>query len=263
MMPQVPTMFERYIIIRQFGAEVILTAAGKGFPGLMEAYRALVASDPSRYFGCNQFFNSDNPTVHYATTGPEIWTQTGGDVDYLVHGVGTGGTLAGAGRYLKEMKPSVKLVAIEPTNSRVHMGDPPNPHTILGIGAGVKTHFLGGELAKGGEAFVDMALIDEWAHATSDEAIFWAKKATTEEGIMVGPSAGAALKVACELAARDDAEGKTIVVVMASHGIRYVNHPMWAAVKKEASAALPTPPNLSKELEPVQWKSSDYTPELQ
>ena len=260
LMPQVPPMFERYIIVRQFGAEVMLTAPAKGFGGLLDAYKSLVASDPDKYFGANQFYNGDNPAAHYATTGPEVWAQTDGQVDFLVHGVGTGGTLGGAGKYLKEKKPSVKLVAIEPSNSRVHVGESPNPHTIVGIGAGVKTHFLADD-PSASEAFVNPELIDTWAHASSDESVEWAMKATQQEGMMVGPSAGAALKVGCELATTDEAAGKTIVIMLASHGIRYVNHPMWAAVKKEATAALPTPPNMSKDIEDVQWKSSDYKPE--
>jgi len=259
MMPQTPAMFERYIVARQFGAEVILTAPAKGFAGLIDAFSELVASDPLTYFGANQFYNEDNPATHYATTGPEIWTQTGGEVDYFVHGVGTGGTISGAGKYLKEKKSSVKVVAIEPSNSRVHMGEAPSgPHSIVGIGAGVKTHFLG---ATEDSTFVDPSIVDEWAHASSEEAIAYAAKACQEEGMMVGPSAGAALKVACDLAVKEECAGKTIVVMQASHGIRYVNHPMWAAVKKEATLALPAPPNMDKECETVLWKSSEYTPE--
>merc|ERR1712094_135530 len=137
MMPQVPAMFERYIVARQFGAEVMLTAPAKGFAGLLGAFRELVDSDPDKYFGVNQFYNEANPAMHYATTGPEIWAQTGGEVDYFVHGVGTGGCISGTGKFLKEKKPSVKMVAIEPSNSRVHVGEAPSgPHSIVGIGAG-------------------------------------------------------------------------------------------------------------------------------
>ena len=259
MMPQVPPMFERYIIARQFGAEVLLTAPAKGFGGLLGAFKELCDSDPDKYFGVNQFYNENNPDAHYATTGPEIWEQTKGEIDIFVHGVGTGGTIAGTGKYLKEKKPSVKVVAIEPSNSRVHMGEKPNgPHSIVGIGAGVKTHFLGGESPD--EVYVKPAIVDEWAHCSSEDAVVYAAKACTEEGMMVGPSAGAALKVAFDLAVKDEAKGKTIVVMQPSHGIRYVNHPMWAAVKKEATAALPAPPNMATDVDNVLWKSSDYTP---
>lgn len=257
MMPQVPPMFERYIIARQFGAEVILTAPAKGFNGLLGAFKELIASDPDKYFGANQFFNGDNPAAHYATTGPEIWAQCP-EIDYFIHGVGTGGTIGGAGKYLKEKNPSLKVLAIEPSNSRVHVGETPSgPHSIVGIGAGVKTHFLS---ATTDETFVNPSVVDEWTHCTGDDAIEYAGKACTEEGMMVGPSAGAALKIACDLSVKPEAAGKTIVVVQPSHGIRYVNHPMWAAVKKEATAALPVPPNMAKDCENVLWKSSDYTP---
>merc|ERR1719440_1529426 len=233
MMPQVPAMFEHYIVARQFGAEVMLVAPAKGFAGLIGAFSELVASDPDKYFGANQFYNEANPETHYTSTGPEIWAQTGGEIDYFVHGVGTGGCISGTGKFLKEKKSSVKMVAIEPSNSRVHVGEAPSgPHSIVGIGAGVKTHFLG---ATEEQTFVDPSIVDEWAHASSEEAIEYAAKACQQEGMMVGPSAGAALKVACDLAVREEAAGKTIVVMQASHGIRYVNHPMWAAVKKEAT----------------------------
>jgi len=265
MMPQVPPMMERYMIVRQFGAEVILTAPGKGFPGLMAEYQKILDSDPSVYFGANQFTTDDNPAAHYQTTGPEVWAQTMGEVDIFIHGIGTGGTIAGTAKFLKEKKPSVKTVAIEPSNSRVHIGDKPNPHTILGIGAGVPTNFLGLVKDENGKSVpfsepTSTPFVDEWAHASSDEAVEYALKATTLEGMMIGPSAGAALKVAVDVACRPESEGKTLVVIMASHGIRYAAHPLWSAVKKEAAAALPMPPNLDKGIETIQWKSSDYTP---
>ena len=108
-MPQVPPMMERYMIVRSFGAEVVLTAAAKGIKGAMAAYAEIVSSDPSKYFGANQFKNLDNPEAHYQTTGPEVWAQTSGAVDVFIHGIGTGGTIAGAGKYLKEKKPSVQV----------------------------------------------------------------------------------------------------------------------------------------------------------
>ena len=259
-MPQLPTMFERYIIVRQFGAEVILTAPAYGVRGLLKAYKNLIDSDPSLYYGANQFKNPANPATHYHTTGPEIWSQTSGEVDFVVHGIGTGGTLSGAGKYLKEMKPSIKMVGIEPSNARVHVGAAHGPHTIVGIGAGIPTHFLGLPTDANGEAIAlegetPTSIVDVWAHASSEEALAWATRACKVEGMMVGPSAGAALKVACELACTPEAEGKTIVVMLASHGIRYGMHPMWAAVKEEASAALPAQPNMDKTIEVVQWSS--------
>ena len=261
-MPQVPPMAERYMIARQFGADVILTAPGLGIKGCLKAYNDLIASDPSKYFGANQFQNPANPEVHYKTTGPEVYAQTGGEVDVFIHGIGTGGTISGAGKYLKEQKPGCQVVAIEPSNARVHVGMPPAPHTIVGIGAGIATHFLqmptdesGNPIPLEGEKPIP-GVVDEWAHASQEEAIEYARKACTAEGMMVGPSAGAALKVACDMATRAECAGKTIVVVCASHGIRYAAHPLWADVKKEAEAALPKPPNMDKTIEVVQWDSS-------
>jgi len=253
-MPQVPAMQERVMIIRQFGGDVHLTAAGLGIKGVLKHYEELLAAEPATYFGTAQFTNLDNPAAHVKTTGPEIWEQTNGTVDYFIHGVGTGGCIKGTGEYLKARKPSVKVVAIEPEEARVHIGAPPKPHPIVGIGAGIVTHFFGlGGKALDGPVPIE-GVIDEWACASGDEAVATAKKAAALEGIMCGPSAGAALKVACEVASRPEAKGKTIVVILASHGIRYTAHPLWAAVKKEAVAHLPAPPNTDKDIELVQAK---------
>jgi len=265
-MPQVPPMLERYMIARQFGAEVHLTAAAKGAPGIFQALEELVASDPEKYFPTNQFTNLDNPETHVKSTGPELMSQTNGEIDVFVHGIGTGGCISGVGKYLKEQKPSVKIVAIEPSNSRVHVGEKPNPHTIVGIGAGVITNFLNMPIVEGKATPLEGAIavpgvVDEWAHASGDESTAFATRVCREEGIMIGPSGGAAVKVALEQAKLPENEGKTIVAIIASHGIRYTAHPMWAAIKKEGIAALPAPPNMDKDVETVQWKSEDYKPE--
>jgi cysteine synthase A len=128
-MPQLPSFLERYIICRQFGAEVHLTAPGKGFAGIMEHYKLLLAENPD-YTGADQFGNEANPAIHAATTGPEVWAQSGGNVDYFIHGVGTGGTLAGAGGFLKSKNPDVKVVCIEPSNARVHVGGITHPRAV-------------------------------------------------------------------------------------------------------------------------------------
>ena len=148
----------------------------------------------------------------------------------------------------------------------MHVGAKPAPHTIVGIGAGIPTHFLGlptdadgNTIALESDAPVP-GTVDEWAHASSDECVAFAAKAAKTEGMMVGPSAGAALKVALDVACRDESAGKTIVAICASHGIRYVAHPLWAGVKAEAAAALPVPPNTDPAAETIQWKSTDYTP---
>jgi cysteine synthase len=252
-MPQVPAMLERVMIIRQFGGEVRLTAPGFGIKGSLEHYEAILASDPSKYFGTAQFTNLSNPEAHYLTTGPEIWEQTAGQVDVFIHGIGTGGCISGAGKFLKEKKPSVQVVAIEPEEARVHLGAPMKPHPIVGIGAGLVTHFLGMEgkaldgVGEDGKGTPLPGVIDEWACASGAECVEYAKKAAMQEGIMCGPSAGAALKVALQVASRPESAGKTIVVILASHGIRYTAHPLWAAVKAQAVPALPAPPDMSKE----------------
>lgn len=255
-MPQVPAMQERVMIIRQFGGDVHLTAAGLGIKGVLQHYEAILASEPGKYFGCAQFTNQDNPDAHLKTTGPEIWEATQGGVDYFIHGIGTGGCIKGTGQFLKSMKPSVKVVAIEPEEARVHVGAPPKPHPIVGIGAGIVTNFFGLEgKALDGPQPID-GVIDEWACASGEEAVAFAKKAACMEGIMCGPSAGAALKVACEVASRPESKGKTIVVILASHGIRYTAHPLWSEVKKEAVASLPAPPNTDKDIDLVQVQLS-------
>jgi len=256
-MPQLPSYRERVLICRQFGAEVHLTAPAAGFAGMKKYTEALMEENAGEYWLANQFYNEDNPAVHMDTTGPEIWKQSGGIVDYFVTGVGTGGTAAGAGKFLTEKNPDCKVICVEPTESRVHVGEEHSPHTILGIGAGVPTHFLtqldpGKPYQEGPRGYVS-----QFASCTSHEAILWATKLAKEEGIMVGPSSGATLKVAVDLASREEAAGNTIVVVCASHAIRYTDHPLWAAAKDEVAQALPSPPNLDKHAPLLLWKSSN------
>jgi len=255
-MPQLPPFEERYIICRMFGADVHLTAPAKGFPGLKDYTESLVAKDPSSYFLVNQFYNEANPQIHYETTGPEIWMQSGESVDYFVTGVGTGGTATGVGKYLVEKNPDCKIVCVEPTESRVHLGAAHKPHTILGIGAGVPTHFLTQLAPDKPYEEGPRGHVHEFASATSDESVEWATKLANTEGIMVGPSSGATFKVAMDLAARQESKGKTIVVIAASHAIRYTTHPLWGTIKKEAELALPNPPNMSKESDVLLWDSS-------
>ena len=151
-----------------------------------------------------------------------------------------------------------QVVAVEPSEARVHVGAPPGPHTIVGIGAGFVTSFLSMPEGRAlSEPMPIEGVIDEWAHASADEAIEYAKMACALEGMMVGPSAGAALKVAIEVGSRPENCDKTIVVILASHAIRYTAHPMWAAIKKEASVALPASPNLARDIDLMRWKSED------
>jgi cysteine synthase A len=273
------------VICRMFGADVHLTAPAKGseyceacnpamhipqlthlhicarivvllhtVPGLKEYAEDLIAKNPD-YFLANQFYNEANPRTHYETTGPEIWDQSGGKVDYFVTGVGTGGTATGAGRYLTEKNPNLKVVCVEPTESRVPLGEAHSPHTILGIGAGVPTNFLLGLAPDQPLGPGPRGHISEFGSCLSSEAIEWATKLAQMEGLMVGPSSGATMKVAMDVAKRDEAKGKTIVIIFASHGIRYTAHPLWGPMMEEAGKALPKPPNMDKEADLLLWTS--------
>jgi len=255
-MPQIPTFKERYIICRMFGAEVYLSAPAKGLPGLKDYVEELVKGNDT-YFLTNQFHNEANPAIHYETTGPEIWKQSGERVDYFVTGVGTGGTATGAGKYLTEMNPNCKVVCVEPTESRVHVGEEHSPHGILGIGAGVPTHFLTNLAPEQPLGPGPRGHVSEFASCSTNEAVSWATQLATMEGLMVGPTSGATFKVAMDLAKRPEAKGKTIVVICASHAIRYTDHPLWKPLMEEAEKALPKPPNMSKDADTILWKSSD------
>lgn len=258
-MPQLPSCMERYIICRQFGAEVRLTAPAKGLPGMRAYVEELLAADDN-LFCTSQFNNPANPATHIDTTGPEILEQSGGRVDYFVSGVGTGGTVTGVGTFLKE-KCGTTVIAVEPTESRVNIGQAHSPHTIMGIGAGVVPPFI--EAQAPGEPMSDAArgCIAEFQSASSDECIATALRMAQTEGMMIGPSSGAVMKVALEVAARPEAAGKTIVALLASHGIRYTAHPLWKGVKAEAAVAMPVPPNLDKEAPIELFNSANYTPE--
>ena len=168
------------------------------------------------------------------------------------------------GKFLKKKNANCKVVALEPTESRVHVGAPPKPHGIVGWAPGVHSHFLDGHgLPAAQLSDAPRGIIDEWGHVAAGEAVATALKVTQEEGMMVGPSSGAALKYAFDVASRPEAKGKTIVVVLPSHGIRYVAHPLWASVNAEADKALPAgvPPVTDKEKPIILWDSAkDYTP---
>jgi len=254
-MPQMPSFEERYIICRMFGADVHLTAPAKGMPGLRDYTEDLVAKNKD-YFLVNQFHNENNPDIHYTTTGPEIWQQSKEKVDYFVTGVGTGGTATGVGKYLTEKNPDCKIICVEPSESRVHTGAAHTPHSILGIGAGVPTHFLTQLAPDQPYKEGSRGHVSEFLSATSAESVEWATKLANMEGIMVGPSSGATFKVAMDLAGRRDSKGKTIVVIAASHGIRYTAHPLWKGMKEEAKLALPQPPNMSKDEGTLFWDSA-------
>lgn len=206
---------ERRNLIKAYGAKIVLTDGAKGMTGAIEKANELAAEIEGSFIP-GQFINPANPAIHKATTGPEIWQDTDGTVDILVAGVGTGGTLTGIGQYLKEQKPEVKLVAVEPAGSPVLSGGSAGSHGIQGIGAGFVPEVL------------DTTLYDEVITVESDDAFAIGREIGREEGVLVGISSGAAVWAALELAKRPENEGKTIVAILPDTGERYLSTPMFA-----------------------------------
>jgi cysteine synthase A len=223
---------ERRQVLKAFGAKLVLTEGAKGMKGAIEKAEQIVASDPGKYFMPQQFKNPANPAIHEATTGPEIWDATGGAIDVLVSGVGTGGTITGISRFIKNTKgKKIVSVAVEPVHSPVitqkRSGQPlaPGPHKIQGIGAGFIPDVL------------DLSLVDRVETVSNDESIAFARRLAREEGLLSGISCGAAAAVAVRLAKLPEFAGKTIVVVLPDAGERYLTTALFEGwFEAEASA---------------------------
>lgn len=207
---------ERRMLLRAYGAELVLTPGPEGMGGAIKRAEELVASDPEKYFMPQQFQNPANPEIHRNTTAEEIWRDTDGQVDILVSGIGTGGTITGTGEVLKSRKSSLRVVAVEPDASPVLSGGAKGPHKIQGIGAGFVPQVL------------NTKIYDEIVRVTDEDAMDVARRLAKEEGILVGISSGAATWAALQVAQRPENAGKLIVVIIPSFGERYLSSALYA-----------------------------------
>lgn len=205
---------ERRAMLRAYGAQLELTPGMEGMSGCIQRAQALVENSPDAYM-LQQFDNPANPAVHRRSTAEEIWQDTDGQVDFLIAGVGTGGTITGVGEVIKQRKPEFQVIAVEPVNSAVLGGGKPGPHKIQGIGAGFVPKVLNRDL------------IDEVVSVSDDEAIAYGRRLAKEEGILSGISSGAALAAAVKVAKRPENEGKLIVMIQPSFGERYLSTPLF------------------------------------
>ncbi|KQV05241.1 cysteine synthase A [Leifsonia sp. Root112D2] len=201
---------ERRILLRAYGAELVLVPGAIGMSGAIEKVKEIVESTPNAVWA-KQFANPANPDIHRATTGEEIWADTDGNVDVFVAGVGTGGTITGAGQLLKERNPELRIVAVEPSDSPILSGGEPGPHKIQGLGANFVPDVL------------DTKVYDEVADVTLADALATARALAAQEGILAGISGGAAVSAALEVARRPESAGKTIVVILPDFGERYIS----------------------------------------
>lgn len=206
---------ERRQLMSAYGAELVLTEGAKGMAGAIAKAEELAKEIPASFVP-GQFVNPANPAAHYAATGPEIWADTDGQVDYFVAGVGTGGTVTGVGKYLKEKNPAVRVIAVEPADSPVLSQGKAGPHKLQGIGAGFVPDIL------------DTTIYDEIIPVTSGDAFSMGRLMGRKEGVLVGISSGAALWAAAEVAKRPEAKGKTIVALLPDTGDRYLSTPLFA-----------------------------------
>jgi len=217
-MPDTMSM-ERRLLLKAYGAALILTPGAEGMKGAIRKAEEMAAAD-SRYFIPQQFQNPANPAVHRRTTAEEIWRDTDGQVDIVVAGIGTGGTITGIGEVLKAHKPGLRMVAVEPADSPVLSGGKPGPHKIQGIGGGFVPDIL------------NTGIYDEIVQVTNEQAFAMARRSAVEEGLLVGISSGAALHAAIQVASRPENAGKLIVVIIPSNGERYLSTALFADLRE-------------------------------
>eukprot|EP00938_MAST-03A_sp_MAST-3A-sp1_P002656 g2656.t1 len=243
-MPRVQAVMERYLLIRALGAEVRLSDPELKSQGFLDLAKRIAKETPNAYL-LSQFTNESNPNAHYENTGPELWKQTNGSIDAFVAGAGTGGTVAGVGKYLKSKKSSCQIVCVEPAESRVLQGSKHRVHALLGIGTGLQVPMI--ESLAPGQKFEpgSRGVIDRFVSCSSSDGLDMCLKLGTTHGLLAGPTSGAAVRAALDYATSlpDQGRNRVIVALLASSSVRYLQHPLYETLRREAEVALASEEN--------------------